>query len=64
MRSTTSPALTRARDLLRRGLSSVFARVQERHVRRLAIATAVLMFIVYAMGTLVTTTQSVHGCGA
>ncbi len=64
MHLTTSPAVVRARDLLRRGLASVFSRVQERHVRRLAVVTAALMFIVYAMGTLVTTTQSGHGCGA
>jgi cytochrome c oxidase assembly protein subunit 15 len=64
MHLTTSPAVARARDLLRRGLTGVFSRVHERHVRRLAIVTAVLMFVVYAMGTLVTTTQSGHGCGA
>jgi cytochrome c oxidase assembly protein subunit 15 len=32
-------------------------------VRRLAVVTAVTMFIVYALGTLVTTTGSGHGCG-
>lgn len=32
-------------------------------VRRVALATAVVMFIVYALGTLVTTTGSGHGCG-
>jgi cytochrome c oxidase assembly protein subunit 15 len=64
MRLTTSPAVVRSRDLLQRGLAGVFAHVQERHVRRLAVATTVLMFLVYAMGTLVTTTQSGHGCGA
>jgi cytochrome c oxidase assembly protein subunit 15 len=64
MHPTTSPAAARARDLLQRGLNRVFSRVQERHVRRLAVATAALMFVVYAMGTLVTTTQSGHGCGA
>jgi cytochrome c oxidase assembly protein subunit 15 len=64
MHLTTSPAVVRARNLLQRGLNAVFARVRERHVRGLAIATAVLMFVVYAMGTLVTTTQSGHGCGA
>ncbi len=38
--------------------------VTERRVRQLGTATAVLMFIVYATGTLVTTTKSGHGCGA
>jgi cytochrome c oxidase assembly protein subunit 15 len=33
-------------------------------VRPLAAVTAVTMFIVYALGTLVTTTGSGHGCGA
>jgi cytochrome c oxidase assembly protein subunit 15 len=37
--------------------------VTSRIVRRLAIVTAVTMFIVYALGTLVTTTGSGHGCG-
>lgn len=37
--------------------------VTPRIVRRLAIVTAVTMFIVYALGTLVTTTGSGHGCG-
>jgi cytochrome c oxidase assembly protein subunit 15 len=32
-------------------------------VRRLAVATAALMFVVYALGTLVTTTGSGKGCG-
>jgi cytochrome c oxidase assembly protein subunit 15 len=57
---TTLPAVARAREMLRRGM----AHVQPRHVRRLAVVTAALMFVVYAMGTLVTTTQSGHGCGA
>src|SRR5215475_6677680 len=32
-------------------------------VRRLAVTTAVVMFVVYALGTLVTTTGSGKGCG-
>jgi heme a synthase len=32
-------------------------------VRRIAAVTAVVMFLVYALGTLVTTTGSGHGCG-
>ena len=39
------------------------AYVQPLHVRRLADVTAVGMFLVYAMGTLVTSTGSGHGCG-
>ena len=38
--------------------------VTPRVVRPLAIITAVTMFIVYALGTLVTTSGSGHGCGA
>src|SRR5579859_2679993 len=45
--------------LARRGM----AYVQPIHVRRLANVTAVGMFLVYAMGTLVTSTGSGHGCG-
>ena len=37
--------------------------VTPRVVRPLATATAITMFIVYALGTLVTTTGSGHGCG-
>ncbi|HET8908870.1 MAG TPA: COX15/CtaA family protein [Ktedonobacterales bacterium] len=37
--------------------------VTPRIVRPLATVTAVTMFIVYALGTLVTTTRSGHGCG-
>ncbi|MGE5334834.1 MAG: COX15/CtaA family protein, partial [Nitrososphaerota archaeon] len=37
--------------------------VTPRVVRPLAAVTAVTMFIVYALGTLVTTTGSGHGCG-
>jgi heme a synthase len=45
--------------LARRGMTYV----QPLHVRRLADVTAVGMFLVYAMGTLVTSTGSGHGCG-
>lgn len=45
--------------LARRGM----VHVQPLHVRRLADVTAVGMFLVYAMGTLVTSTGSGHGCG-
>lgn len=37
--------------------------VTPRVVRPVTIATAITMFIVYALGTLVTTTKSGHGCG-
>ncbi len=37
--------------------------VTPRTVRPLAAVAAVTMFIVYALGTLVTTTGSGHGCG-
>jgi cytochrome c oxidase assembly protein subunit 15 len=37
--------------------------VDERRVRQLGAVTAATMFLVYAMGTLVTTTKSGHGCG-
>jgi heme a synthase len=49
---------------LRAQLAPVAARVvTPLVVRRLAAVTAGVMFLVYAMGTLVTTTKSGHGCG-
>ncbi len=49
---------------LRAQLAPVAARVvTPLAVRRLAAVTAAVMFLVYAMGTLVTTTKSGHGCG-
>lgn len=52
----TTPFLSRVGTFLDRWVTPVL-------VRRVAIVTAVTMFVVYALGTLVTTTGSGHGCG-
>jgi len=59
MQTKIHPILARGGELARRGL----ARVQPTHVRRLAVATTIGMFLVLIQGTLVTTTGSGHGCG-
>lgn len=65
--STDAPPasfFSRARSVLDRYVTPQLHRyVTPRTVRPLAAVTAVTMFIVYALGTLVTTTGSGHGCG-
>jgi cytochrome c oxidase assembly protein subunit 15 len=66
--STDAPQasfLSRVRSALDRYVTPQLHRyVTPRTVRPLAAVTAVTMFVVYALGTLVTTTGSGHGCGA
>lgn len=65
--STDAPQVTllsRVRSALDRYVTPQLHRyVTPRTVRLLAVVTAVTMFVVYALGTLVTTTGSGHGCG-
>src|SRR5690242_8496457 len=65
--STDAPPasfLSRARSALDRYVTPQLHRyVTPRTVRPLAAVTAVTLFVVYALGTLVTTTGSGHGCG-
>jgi cytochrome c oxidase assembly protein subunit 15 len=65
--STDAPQATfvsRVRSALDRYVTPQLQRyVTPRTVRPLAAVTAVTMFVVYALGTLVTTTGSGHGCG-
>lgn len=65
--STEAPQasfLSRIRSTLDRQVTPQLNRwVTPRVVRPLAVVTAVTMFIVYTLGTLVTTTGSGHGCG-
>ncbi len=51
-------------SFLHRVNNALNRRVTPPVVRLLATITAVTMFVVYALGTLVTTTGSGHGCGA
>jgi cytochrome c oxidase assembly protein subunit 15 len=59
MRTHTKLASLPGADAARRALRHI----DERRVRQLGLITAIAMFLVYTMGTLVTTTNSGHGCG-
>jgi cytochrome c oxidase assembly protein subunit 15 len=65
--STDAPQaslFSRVRSALDRWVTPQLHRyVTPRTVRPMATVTAVTMFVVYALGTLVTTTGSGHGCG-
>ena len=54
------PGIGAARERSARLLTRVYT---PRFTRRLAVVTAAGMFVVYVLGTLVTTTGSGHGCG-
>ncbi|HEU5441444.1 MAG TPA: COX15/CtaA family protein [Ktedonobacterales bacterium] len=58
--SSPSPSTVNAKARLARLMDRVFTPT---FTRRLAVVTAAGMFLVYVLGTLVTTTGSGHGCG-
>src|SRR5215813_8033662 len=60
MRNSEPSPVATALALVRHGLDRV---ATPSIVRRLAVVTALIMFVVYALGTLVTTTGSGKGCG-